>query len=252
MKLRARFPRLQLLFLLGCILSSFDERPARADTVIPTGAGARLEGKVIGVNGNNLQVQRPEGILNVPLNGIKEVQMPVPPEFARAQNAFAAKDYTNALNLARALAEKYKGIPLDWAQQSTGMLGDLYIATKDLAKAEVAYKDFQRLYPNAGSLQTEVGMARIALSKKDFAFARKKLEPIGEAALKEKNITRSNGVAYSNAFLALGELKENDGDLPEALEDYLRTVTVFYYDPGAVAAAQERADALRARKISVP
>ncbi len=223
----------------------------RADVVIPA-IGPRIDGKVIGVNGNTLQVQRPEGVINVQLNGIREVQMPVPPEFAKAQAAFAAKDYTAALGLTRTLSDKYRGIPLDWAQQATGMLGDLYIATKDLAKAEAAYKEFQRLYPNAGSLQSEVGMARIALSKKDFALAKKKLEPIGEAALKEKNVSRTNGAAYANAFLALGELKEKDGDLSGALEDYLRTVTLFYHDPGAVSAAQERADALRVRKITVP
>ena len=52
----------------------------------------------------------------------------------------------------------------------------------------------------------------------------------------------------------MGEIKENEGNLPGALEDYLRTVTLFYYDRVAVAAAQERADALRAAhpEVAVP
>ena len=67
------------------------------------------------------------------------------------------------------------------------MLGDLYVALNEVPKAEVAYKEFQRLYPGGGSLQADVGMARIAASKKDFATARQKLEPITVAqALKEK------------------------------------------------------------------
>jgi hypothetical protein len=38
-----------------------------------------------------------------------------------------------------------------------------------------------------------------------------------------------------------------------ALEDYLRTVTLFYHDPSAVAAAQTRADAIRReQKVAVP
>jgi hypothetical protein len=38
-----------------------------------------------------------------------------------------------------------------------------------------------------------------------------------------------------------------------ALEDYLRTVTIFHHDPASVAAAQERADALRKdRNVVVP
>ena len=47
------------------------------------------------------------------------------------------------------------------------------------------------------------------------------------------------------AFLILGQVKESEGNAPGALEDYLRTVTIFHHDPAAVSAAQERADALR-------
>ena len=45
---------------------------------------------------------------------------------------------------------------------------------------------------------------------------------------------------------AKGKVKEAAGNLQGALEDYWRTVTLFYYDRVAVASAQERADALRA------
>ena len=51
---------------------------------------------------------------------------------------------------------------------------------------------------------------------------------------------------------ALGEIKENEGDLSGALADYLRTVAVFYHDSSAVSAAQERANALLSRKVTVP
>jgi len=49
-------------------------------------------------------------------------------------------------------------------------------------------------------------------------------------------------------------VKEAEGNLPGALEDYLRTVTFFYHDRTAVATAQERADALRAahKEVTVP
>ena len=44
------------------------------------------------------------------------------------------------------------------------------------------------------------------------------------------------------------------GNFSEALEDYLRTVTLFYHDPAAVSVAQERADALRKdhKEVTVP
>ena len=83
------------------------------------------------------------------------------------------------------------------------------------------------------------GLSRLAVAKKDFATAKQKLEPITEAALKEKIINPSNAPAYSQAFLVSGQVKEAEGNLPGALEDYLRTVTLFYHDRTAVASAQD-------------
>jgi tetratricopeptide (TPR) repeat protein len=192
-------------------------------------------------------------MIGIPLASIREVQMAPPPELAQAQQAFAAKDYKRALLLAAQVTEKYKGMPADWAQLAAGMLGDLYVALNDLPKAEAAYRDFQHMYPGGGSVQADVGIARIAVSKKDFATAKQKLEPIAAQALKEKNVPRTHAFAYSQAFLVLGQVKESEGNASGALEDYLRTVTIFHHDPAAVSAAQERADALRREhKVSVP
>jgi predicted Zn-dependent protease len=253
MKLRFRFASQQLLFLLGCVAAFGAKTTGYADIVTMKLENRRQEGKVLGVSESMLQVQVAAGMLSLPLASIKEVQMPAPPELSQAQQAFAAKDYKRALSLITQLTEKYKGVPADWAELATGMLGDLYVALNDLPKAEVAYKDFQRLYPGGGSVQTDVGMARIAVSKKEFAAAKRKLEPIAAQALKEKSVARIHAFAFSQTFLLLGQVKESEGDAAGALEDYLRTVTIFHHDPTAVSAAQERADILRKeKKVAVP
>jgi tetratricopeptide (TPR) repeat protein len=252
MKLRFRFAAQQLLFLgISAAVAGFCGE-ALGD-VVTTIDNRRQEVKVVGVNGTNLQVQIGAGTLGIPLASIKEVQMPPPPELAQAQQAFAGKQYRRALTLASGVVEKFRGIPADWAQLATAMIGDIYVAMNDLPKAEAAYKEFQRLYPGAGSLQADVGIARIAVSKKDFATAKQKLEPIATEALKEQNIPRGKALAYSQTFFILGEVKEAEGNPVGALEDYLRTVTIFHHDPASVAAAQERADALRKdRNVVVP
>jgi tetratricopeptide (TPR) repeat protein len=253
MKLRACFAARQLLFLCGAgTLFILILARASAD-VITTVDNRRQEVKVVGVSGSNLQVQVGAGTLGIPLASIKEVQMAAPPELTQAQQAFAAKDYKRALVLAVQVTEKYKGIPADWAQLATGMIGDIYVAMNDLTKAEAAYKEYQRLYPGSGSIQADVGIARIAVSKKDFSMAKQKLEPLAAQALKERNVPRSHAFAFSQAFYILGQVKESEGNVTGALEDYLRTVTIFHHDPAAVSAAQERADALRKEhNVSVP
>ena len=111
----------------------------------------------------------------------------------------------------------------------------------------------QKDYPGKGSLQTEVGLAQIALSKKDYVTAKEKLDPIKIEALKLKDIPEEAGPAYSKAFCLLGEVEEALGNYVPALQDYLRTVTCFYHNATAVATAQEKADNLRKEhNISVP
>jgi len=51
--------------------------------------------------------------------------------------------------------------------------------------------------------------------------------------------------SYSQTFYLLGQIAESQQDFPAALEDYLRTVTLFPADRLAVAHSKERADALR-------
>jgi hypothetical protein len=124
----------------------------------------------------------------------------------------------------------------------------------DLPKAEAAYGDAKRLYAAAagGSSVADVGPALVAARKKDYATAKAKIEPIITEALAEKSPSPAKAMAYSKAFLVSAQVKEAEGNLPGALEDYLRTVTIFYHDPAAVSVAQEQADKLRARSKDNP
>ncbi len=219
--------------------------------------GAVQQGKVLGVTASGqleFQVAGSTNKLGLALNQVREVRMVTPPEYAQAYAAYTAKDYPKSLTLMKGLVDRFKGLPAPWAQQAASMMGELYILTNDLANAEAAYNEFKRLYPAGGSLQSEVGLARLAMAKKDMATAKQKLDPITDAALKEKTVNPANALAYSQAFLVSGQVKEAEGNLPGALEDYLRTVTLFYHDRTAVASAQERANALREahKDVTVP
>ncbi|MHA3771755.1 tetratricopeptide repeat protein [Verrucomicrobiota bacterium sgz303538] len=251
MKLRFPFLPRQLLFLCaaGCGLlltgtASYAQAPASTgpDLVIKQD-GSQVQTKVLGVSGTSVQIQVGKGVLGLPLASVKSVQMLPPPEYNAAVQAFEAKDYNKAHAVLKTLTDKFKGLPTAWAQQSTAMLGDVQVELGDLAKAEAAYKDFQRLYP--GSPLADIGIAAVSVSKKDFATAKQKLEPVTAKALQEKNVPSAMALAYSKAFYLLGQAKEADGNVEGALEDYLRTVTVFYHDRASVSLAQQKADAIR-------
>jgi tetratricopeptide (TPR) repeat protein len=243
MKLRRCFASHQPLFLFVCCFLAAAN--LNAQDKIVTRDGKTQEAKIAGANGTSVQLQVGAGTVSLPLASITQVVMAPPPEYTAACTAYEAKDFSRALAGTAQVTAKYRGLPTDWAQQSALMLGDIYVAMNDLVKAEAAYRDFQKSYPGAGSAQADVGMARIAFSKKDYATAKQKLEPIAAQALKEKNIPNAAAVSYSQAFYLLGQIKEAQGDYSGALQDYLRTVTLFYKDRYAAGGAQERADALR-------
>ena len=58
--------------------------------------------------------------------------------------------------------------------------------------------------------------------------------------------------AYGQAFYLMGMVRESEGQLPEALRDYLSAVTLFHEDKAIVAQAQERANLLIEKKVIVP
>src|SRR5690606_23463400 len=104
-----------------------------------------------------------------------------------------------------------------------------------------------------GSVQSEVGLARIAVSKKDYAKARERLAPITEKALTEAAPPATAARAYSQAFCLLGQIDEAEQKYADALENYLRTVAIYPKDAASVALAQERANAIRKEhNIAVP
>ena len=252
--MKLRFPShfQQLLSAAACALALARGALAQTDaTVFIKGQGQAM--KVVGVTGTSLMVKTEFGEQGLPLAQIQEVRMTPPPEFGQGLAAYQAKDYAKALPLFKSVADKFRGMPAGWAQQASGMLVEIDLAMNDAAKADADYAAFAKAYP-AGGTAADVLAARIAASKKNFAAAKQKLGPITEAALKEKTVAPANALAFSQAFLVSGQVKEAEGNFAGALEDYLRTVTLFYHDRSAVTVAQERADALRAQhpEITVP
>lgn len=253
MKLRFSSRTQQLLSAAGCALLLGSAAMAQQDADVFIGGQAQRV-KVIGVSGSSLMVKTEFGEQGLPLARIQEVRMAPPPELAQAFQAYQAKEYGKALPLLKSVADRFRGMPSAWAQQASGMLVEIHLAMNDAAKADADYAAFVKAYPAGGTAQADVLAARIAAAKKNYDLAKQKLAPITEAALKEKAVNPANALAYSQAFLVSGQVKETEGNFAGALEDYLRTVTLFYHDRAAVGAAQERADSLRTQhpEVTVP
>lgn len=219
------------------------------------------EGRVTGMSANTVLMTISAGAgtgqIGFDLGLIARVDAAAPAAFATGYAAFQAGEWDKALAALKPISEQFHGLPTDWARQALSAMGDAYLEKGDLVRAEAAYNDFRKFYPlGAGNgLRGNVAQARLAFAKKDAPGAKRRLEPIAQAALKTPTqISSVDSAAYGQAFYLMGQLEEKDGAYQAALQDYLRTVTVFYQDRNAAAGAQKNADALRAahKELAVP
>ena len=214
--------------------------------------GQRREGEILGVLDGKLKIKVGPAETGIAMNQVASVTKTAPKEYEEAIKAWQEGNGNKTLGLLKPVVEAFRGLPTEWAERSSALLGDVYLSLGQLAAAESAFAGFTTAYPEATSL-SDIGLARLAVSKKDFAAAKAKLLPIVSEADKIVAVPAGKSAAYGQAFYLMGIVHESEGAYPEALRDYLSTVTLFHDDRAVVAKAQECADVLvKEKQVIVP
>ena len=227
--------------------------PLLAQETITLRNGQTQQVRVLGVVPTGVKIQAGDAAMVEPYGDIARVTMAPPPEFTAVGEDYDRDDLRGALEEAGVILQKYQGLPTDWARQAMLMAGNIYLSLNQLQKAEDVYADFQRIYPGAASDELNVGLALIAIAHGNLEAARAKIEPILAQALTQWNPPKETAALIGRAWYASARIKEQSGDFPGALEDYLRAAVVFPEDRVAAADARQRADSLReAHGIAVP
>lgn len=234
-----------LLFAAILLAAGSGWETVRGQDIIVLKSGVTREGKVTGVSNGNVRLQTAAGGTGTPLTEVAEVRMEAPPEFDAAASQLAAGDAKGAVAALQKLNEAYAGLPAPWAQRAAAMLGDAKLAAGDSAGAKLAYENFSSTYPQATTL-ANLGMARLAVDAGDYDKAADLLKPVLASSAKTAFPLPSDGPALSQGHYLMGRVREAAGDFQGALQNYLETTAVFPFDRNATAAAQSRADALRA------
>jgi tetratricopeptide (TPR) repeat protein len=219
--------------------------PARGQETITLSSGQTQEVRILGVQDGGVKIQVGDAQMVEPFSNLTQVTMSPPPEFAAATTDYGQGDLQDALGLATAVVQTYRGLPTDWAREAMLMVGDIDIALGQLPQAQQAFQDYQAAYPSADSADVNIGLAAIDVANHSLDDAKAKIAPILAHALDTRNPPPETASLIGRAFLVSGQIKEQSGDLSGALQDYLRTVTIFPQDRVAAAGAQQRATALR-------
>lgn len=269
MKLRATRPTRQLLSATLCVLTltlsphAFAQAPAAAaptgsDYVVMKSTAPNVPPRVMqgvlitGMQGSRVMVKEGAGEAGYEVAGIQEVRKAAPPEFAQAQQLVESGDFAKAATLFKGIAEKFKGLPTAWAQDATAMLGGLYLNLDKVSEAEAAISAYEIAYRGIGPSGANAAKARLAAAKKRFAEAKGLAQSVVAGALSRKTVTRAESQNFGQGYFVLGQCAESEGNLAEAMENYARTVAVFYHDRTVVAQAQKRIDELRQKGVTTP
>lgn len=225
---------------------------ARAQDALVLKDNTRRDGVITGVANGQVKIKIGPAETSVPLDSVVSVVKPAPKAFDDILATWQTGDATKTLALLQPFVQTYRGLPTPWAERASALLGEAYLTAKQIPAAETAFADFQKAYPNSTSL-TAIGLARLAVEKKDFAGAKTRLQPILVEADKVTIAPAGKSATYGQAFYLMGQVNESENNNAEALRDYLSTVTLFYEDKAVVSKAQERADALiKEKQVIVP
>ena len=210
------------------------------------------EGEILGLADGKLKIKIGPAQTSIAMDQVAAVTKVAPAAYEAVLVEWQKGDAAKTLTTLKPLVENFRGLPTPWAERASALLGEIYLSLNQLPDAEAAFAAFQKSYPGAASL-SEIGLARLAVAKKDFPAAKARLAPIVSEAAKVKMAEAGKSSTYGQAFYLMGEVRESEGAYPEALQDYLSTVTLFYEDKAVVAKAQKRADFLITEKqVIVP
>jgi tetratricopeptide (TPR) repeat protein len=224
---------------------------AGAQDVVVQKDGQRREGQITGVKANILRLKVGPAETGIPMANVASVVMAAPKAFNETLVAWQASNTEKTLSLLTPLVTTYNGLPTQWAERASALLGEAYLAAGKIDLAETAFGDFQKFYPTAAST-ADVGLARLAIEKKDFTSARAKLVPIVEAAKATQLPATGEGAVYGQALFLLGQVQEASAENSEALESYLLAVSLFHEDEAVTKKAAERAQILAEKNVIVP
>ena len=254
MKLRALFPFRQLLSATTglLLLAAAPFASAQDSMILKTTPPQKKDGLITSVTGGKVMLKEVAGEIAYALEQIESVSKAAPVEFQRGSQLVEAGDLAGALGPMKAVADKFKGLPTTWAQDATASLGNIYISLGKLPEAAAAIADFKSAYGGGNSLAARVAEARLAAARKKFAEAKSIAAPVVAEALTKKNVSRADSQLFGQAYFVLGQVAEGEKDFPAAMENYCRTVAIFYQERSVVAEAQKRIDDLRQKGITTP
>jgi len=240
------------LAFLGFLLIPLEGRAQDGPHRVIQTNGQASVGTIQGVANGNVNIKVSAGVIGIPLRNIARLEMPTPTEVDAAQKAYLEGNSAQALQLITPVVQRFQGLPILWSRNAVQLQAEAALATDQMSLAKQGFEILEKVYGDKEA--ASIGLARVAIEEGRLEEARKTLDPLVKTAIEDAEPDSIKGGRYGQAVVAYGILQEKEGQLPEALENYLRAIVVFDSDPATTALAESKIKTLREShpEITVP
>jgi tetratricopeptide (TPR) repeat protein len=214
--------------------------PAFADTVT-TRAGTQT-GTILKSGSAGVVIKVGDNELTIPVTDVVRVELAKTDAADKAEAAFRAGKLQDAMAGYKAILDRYGWLPVTWVEESYVKLGEIQIALKDPTAAKRTFDAFKAAYPKStlGPL-LDIKYARILLESREADKAVQLVEKTIEPLLKKDALTDDQERAMAEGAMIVGDVQAATGKADDALDQYLKVVTLYDVDNDLTAQARLKA-----------
>lgn len=214
--------------------------PAFADTVT-TRAGTQT-GTILKSSSAGVLIKVGENELTIPISDVIRAELAKPETADKAEAALRAGKLVDAAAAFKALLDRYGFLPVAWVEETYVKLGETQIALKEPLAAKRTFDAFKAAYPKStlGAL-LDIKYARILLESREADKAVQLVEKTIEPLLKKDALTDDQERALAEAALIVGDVHVASSKTDDALDQYLKVVTLYDVDNDLTAQARWKA-----------
>jgi len=213
--------------LIVCVLAAC--LAARADMVQTR--TAVYNGQVTHVQGGSVFVKLEQGEFGVPMRDIVRVELDRPAAYDKGLAALKAGKPQEAVAALKPLVDRLAGLPSPLVMDAVLRLGDAYLEMKDTKLAAAMFDKLKQLYPNSPQVHAvDVKNARVLFSVKKYDDVIKVINNYLDPELKKDFLTADQETTVAEALVLLGDCLLAKDKTYEALDCYMKVVTLYDFD----------------------
>jgi tetratricopeptide (TPR) repeat protein len=173
------------------------------------------------------------------MRDIVRLELDRPAAFDKGLAAAKAGKAQEAVDALKPLVDRLAGLPSPWVMDAMMRLGEAYLEMKDIATATAIFEKMKRLYPNSPQLAAvDVKNARVLFSLKKYDDAIKAVQGYLDPQLKKDFLPSDQETTVAEALVLLGDCLLVKEKPYEAMDCYLKVVTLYDYDDAREAEAR--------------